>query len=86
MSNNVIQRVFPILRGRCKVLGVHEHLRTVSGKKDSLGQAVLSQVSLGWFIHTDLDDGGISFSYGPDQPPIKAGDTLEVTLSKVEPT
>lgn len=73
------------LRGRCKVIGVHEHLRTISGRKDTLGQAVLSQVSLGWFVHTDLDDGGISFGCGPEKPPLEKGDTLELYLTKVMP-
>lgn len=72
-----------VLRTRCRVRGVHEHLRTISGRKDSLGQAVLEQVSLGWFIHTDLDDGGISFGYGNDRPPVEIGDVLELTLAKV---
>lgn len=67
----------------CNVVGVHEHLRTISGRKDSLGQAVLSQVSLGWFIHLDLDEGGISFLYGPDRPPIEKGDIIKLTLEKV---
>jgi hypothetical protein len=66
------------------VTGVHEHLRTISGKKDTLGQAVLSQISLGWFVHTDLDDGGISFGCGPERPPLEKGDTLLLTLEKVE--
>jgi hypothetical protein len=73
------------LRGRCKVVGIHEHIRTISGRKDSIGNAVLSQISLGWFIHTDLDDGGLSFGYGPEKPPLQTGDTLEISLVKVEP-
>lgn len=72
-------------RSRCRVIGVHEHLRTISGKKDSLGQAILNQVSLGWFIHLDLDEGGIAFQYGPERPPVEVGDTIELTLEKVIP-
>lgn len=73
------------LRGRCRVIGIHEHIRTISGRKDSVGNAILSQISLGWFIHTDLDDAGISFGYGPDKPPLEVGDQLELSLVKVIP-
>ncbi|HEY0723357.1 MAG TPA: hypothetical protein VGD41_05120 [Pyrinomonadaceae bacterium] len=73
------------LRTRCRVIGVHEHFRNIAGRKNSLGESVIETISLGWFIHLDLDDGGIAFGYGPDRPPIDAGDTIELSFEKVRP-
>src|SRR5262245_60511154 len=73
------------MRTRCKVVGVHEHFRNIPGRKNSLGQSVIESISLGWFIHLDLDEGGIAFGYGPDRPPVDLGDTIELILEKVRP-
>lgn len=73
----------PILSARVRVIGIHEHLRTVRGRKDPLGQAITEQVSLGWFMHVDLDDGGIAFRVGSTRPAdIQEGDELILSFMK----
>lgn len=69
---------------RITVTGIYEHLRTVRGRKDPVsGAAVTEQISLGWFIHTDLDAGGISFCVGSERPAdVAIGDTLILTMRK----
>lgn len=73
------------LHAYVRVTAIREHIRTVSGRRDRItGAAITESVSLGWFIVTDLDDGGISFPVGPEMPKdIAVGDKLLLTLAKV---
>ena len=73
------------MRTRCQVIGIHEHFRNIGGRKNSRGESVIETISLGWFIHLNLDEGGIAFGFGPDQPSLAEGDTIELTLEKVSP-
>lgn len=73
------------MRTRCKVTGVHEHHRTLYGRKNSKGEPYTENISLGWFFHLDLDEGSIAFGYGPDRPPLEIGDTIELIFEKVRP-
>jgi len=73
------------MRTWCRVLGVHEHFRNIAGRRNSQGEAVIESISLGWFIHLDLDEGGIAFRYGPDRPPVDTGDIIELVFEKVNP-
>ena len=72
------------LRTTCRVIGLHEHFRTISGRKDSLGQAVIERINLGWFMHLDLDEGGIAFGLGTERPNLKPGDIIELIFRKLE--
>lgn len=75
---------FP-LATHVRVMAVREHLRTISGRRDPIsGAAVTNQVSLGWFVVVDLDEGGIAFPVGPEMPKdVAVGDTIKLTLAKV---
>lgn len=72
-----------------RVVGVHEHHRTVSGRKNELGQTVMNTISLGWFLHLDFDGDGIgeiSVGVGPLCPQgISVGDQVCMSLTRYEP-
>lgn len=81
MSDN--NAVFPFAF-ETRVIAVREHTRTIRGRKDLVsGSAIMDHVSLGWFVVTDLDEGGIGFCVGPTMPTdVKVGDTLIITMRK----
>lgn len=61
----------PILAAKATIRGVHEHHRTILGRRDPItGGASTDQISLGWFIHVDFgpESGPISFCVGPEMP------------------
>lgn len=61
----------PLLAAKATIRGIHEHHRTIWGRRDPLtGGAVTEQISLGWFIHIDFgpESGPISFCVGPERP------------------
>lgn len=70
------------------VTGVHEHSRTIRGRRDSHGQAYTETISLGWFLHVDFDGDGtgeISFGGYTQRPPVRVGDLLEFTVVNLGP-
>lgn len=73
---------------RAKVLGIHEHRRTVRGRRDPLNPSlsIIEDVSLGWFLHIDFDEDGIgeiSIGVGPDRPQgVEEGDFILMTLER----
>ncbi len=69
------------LTGATKVTAVHEHFRTVYGRREpATGKSFEESINLGYFIHTDLD---LSFGAGAEKPDVKEGDTLKITLEKL---
>src|SRR5262245_43670662 len=76
------------VRTAVKVTGVHEHIKTIRGRRDSGGNPFTESMSLGWFLHVDFDGDGtgeISFGVGPDRPPVDTGDMLEITIVRLQP-
>lgn len=75
-----------ILSARATVRGVHEHTRTIMGKRDPItGGAITEAISLGWFVHLDFgpESGPISFGVGPERPAqIAQGDEVILTIFK----
>jgi hypothetical protein len=57
---------------------VTEREMVVCGRKDASGNSVLVVESAGWYIRM----GNVSFCVGPDEPSIKKGDLIRVTLEK----
>jgi hypothetical protein len=92
MTNNVVPLPNILLAARAQVIGIHEHKRTTSARKNPLDpQVVVTEtVSLGYFMHLDFgpESGPISFGVGPEVPRgLKAGQTVIVAIlaeSKVD--
>lgn len=61
----------PILAAKATIRGLHEHSRTIAGRRDPItGGTSIETISLGWFIHVDFgpESGPISFCVGPEMP------------------
>ena len=75
-----------IISARATIRGIHEHTRTMYGKRDPVTQAAVTEhISLGWFIHLDFgpESGPMSFSVGPHFPShISVGDEVIMTIFK----
>ena len=75
-----------IISTLARVKGVNEHKRLVGTRKDPLDPQVvlMSEVSLGYFIHLDFgpESGPISFGVGPELPSVSIGDTVVITIRK----
>ena len=78
-----------IISTRATVKGVHEHSRTIMGRRDPLtGGATTESISLGWFIHLDFgpESGPLSFGVGPERPTqVSLGDEVILTIYKSSP-
>lgn len=69
------------------VVGIHEHTRTISGRRDPVtGAVALENISLGYFMHLQWASGNVdAYHLGPTAPDdLKAGDTVEITFRKAE--
>lgn len=73
------------LKGTVPVLAIREHTRTIRGRRNpTSGESIVENVSLGWFLHLQLDGGVFAFRHGPTPPEgIAEGDRIEITLRKV---
>jgi hypothetical protein len=71
---------------RHRVTGIHEHTRTISGRRDPVSGAVtMDSISLGYFMHIDMA-GGIAIQLGPTPPEdLKVGDEVIVSIRKADP-
>lgn len=67
--------------GQQKISYVGERERVKSAKKDADGNVVTVMESIGWWI---MFEDGWSIGVGPTQPDLKAGDTVNLSLEKVE--
>lgn len=69
-----------------RIVGVHEHSRTIRGRRDSLGQAYTEEVNMGWFLHLEMLDGepfGVAIGVGTEKPEgFAVGDVLDMVLRK----
>lgn len=60
----------------CKVMRVYKRDKALETKKD--GSAL--RVDKGWYVHLNLDSGGISFYVGDERPALESGDTVRILL------
>jgi len=71
------------LKAKAKVLAVREHTRTISGRRDPVtGAFITENVNLGWFIHLDFGFGvPFAVGVGPEKPDVREDQVLEWSLS-----
>lgn len=63
------------------ISGIHEHSRTISGRKTPSGEAVLEHISLGWFLHFEELD--FSICWGHTLPRnLAVGDRIRISFEK----
>lgn len=61
------------------VSGVHEHTRTISGRRNPIsGEVTMEHISLGWFIHFEELD--FSLCWGTERPAIREGSRMRITF------
>jgi len=79
----------PIIASRATIRSIHEHHRTIFGRRDPLtGGSTTESINLGWFVHLDFgpESGPISFCVGPEMPKgISVGDEVFFALFKPTP-
>lgn len=66
-----------LIAGRCTVVAVQEHSRTIRGRRDiATGAAITEQVNLGWHVHIDAGGSILSIPFGHERPNVKVGEEL----------